>query len=166
MEAEERVYSVNIARIVTKKSPAIITCILGSCLGIILYDSRKKVGSLAHTMLPTIKDANKKRTINPAKYVDSAIEKQLKELNDKGVRKKDLTVRLVGGAKMFGGTGRSDVLNIGDRNAEQAIKTIEKIGIPITGKDLGKDFGRRVEFNLENGKVRVLKANKEIWKEL
>ena len=118
LKVTEWIYSVNIAEIITRKNPAILECVLGSCVGIVFYDPETKTGSLAHAMLPTIKNASRmaKRELNPAKYVDSAIELQLKKLRLLNVKKSNLVAKLVGGAQMF--SFRHSVMNIGTRNIE------------------------------------------------
>ena len=52
---------------------AITTLGLGSCVGIVLYDSLKKVAGMAHIMLPDSKQA-RQMVPNRAKYADTAID--------------------------------------------------------------------------------------------
>ncbi|MFH1767841.1 MAG: chemotaxis protein CheD [Candidatus Omnitrophota bacterium] len=60
------------AEVKISSAPDILTTRgLGSCVGIVLYDSIKQIGGLAHPMLPDIEKARIKT--NPAKFVDSVI---------------------------------------------------------------------------------------------
>jgi chemotaxis protein CheD len=151
---------------VTKTSPAVLTCVLGSCLGIALYDPIKKNGSLAHAMLPSIKNATRRGLLKPKKYVDSAIEVQLKQMLKLGSKPKDIVAKLIGGASMFKGTKMNPIFNIGDRNAEIAIKILNEKKIKIKSKDLGRTFGRTVKFSLYNGYVRIFKAGGAPWRSI
>ncbi len=46
-------FIVGMGRIVVERDPAVLSCIgLGSCIGVSLYDKEKKIGGLAHIMLP------------------------------------------------------------------------------------------------------------------
>lgn len=157
-------FNVNIATIVTKAEPAILTSVLGSCLGIVLYDPKKKNGSLAHAMLPSIDNASKRGLEKPAKYVDSAIEIQLKKLNKLGSKPSDLVAKLIGGASMFKARGQNTWFNIGERNVEIALEILKKLDIKVVAKDVGYDFGRSIEFNLSTGIITISKAGGKQWK--
>ncbi|MHA2364246.1 MAG: chemotaxis protein CheD [Candidatus Hodarchaeales archaeon] len=157
---------VKIARIETRRSPAILSCVLGSCIGIVLYDSNYKIESLAHAMLSSVKHAIKKQKINPSKYVDTAIDIQLKEMNELGSKMKNIKAKLVGGASMFKKNIKGSIFNIGERNIEIAKDVLQEKNIKIIGKDLEKNFGRTLEFYLRTGKVRIYKAGGAFWKQI
>ena len=64
---------VGMADLKTCVSPDAITTLgLGSCVGIVLYDSVTKVAGLAHIMLPDSKQF--KTVANPLKYADLGVE--------------------------------------------------------------------------------------------
>ena len=52
--------------------------LLGSCIGLALYDRRRKIGGLAHIVLP----ASRGRTELPGKFVDTAIPGLLREMEE------------------------------------------------------------------------------------
>ncbi|MEW6685097.1 MAG: chemotaxis protein CheD [Candidatus Edwardsbacteria bacterium] len=147
-------------------SPEILaTSALGSCLAIILYDAKKKIGGLAHVMLPDFSLCKDKD--NPAKFPVSAIDAMVEEMKKKGTNIKDITAKLVGGANMFANVIRREVgtMNIGERNIRQAKEHLQKREIPLVSEDTGGDYGRSLEFYLETGLVivkSVRMGNKEI----
>ena len=57
---------------------------LGSCVAITLYDPEEKIGGLAHAMLPK----NRGSTKQPGKYVDTAVDKLVEKLEERGAKKK------------------------------------------------------------------------------
>ena len=61
--------NIGIADLGVGKSPNILRTILGSCIGICIYDSTTRTGGLSHIMLPS----SKKNAANPRKYADTAI---------------------------------------------------------------------------------------------
>lgn len=145
---------VKMADLVVSKAPNTLSTLgLGSCLGITLYDPAKKVGGLAHVMLPDI-NAVKIRT-NKAKFVNTAIEEILKEMIDLGANKKNIEAKIIGGAHMFGFVKSNILLNVGERNINKAREELERRGVKIVGEDVGWDYGRSVFFNLADGSVKV-----------
>lgn len=47
------------------------------------------------------------------------------------------------------------VIQIGKRNIEAVYQILEENNIPIVGEDLGKDYGRTMEFYTEDGRVKI-----------
>lgn len=142
---------VKMADLSVAKHPAIlITQSLGSCVGIALYDRKKKIVGLAHIMLA---DSNAvKNNNNKAKFADTAIEEMLKKMLFLGSVKNDIIAKIAGGACMFSYTNNSDnFLNIGKRNIESTIKYLELKRIPLISMDVGGNYARTVEFDSGTG---------------
>lgn len=161
MSSTELRMNVAVAEVLTAKSPYILETLLGSCIAIILYDKNQKLGSLAHALLPTV--ANEKKiddSFNPKKYVDFLFEIQLKKFILKNIKPKDLVAKLVGGGNMFSEKSNSNS-HIGKKNTEKAIEMLGKYKIPIVSKDVGRHFGRKIEFFLETGEVKIYKSGGE-----
>lgn len=145
---------VKMADLVVSKAPNILSTLgLGSCLGITLYDPIKKIGGLAHIMLPDI-NAVKIRT-NKAKFVNTAIEEMLQEMLDLGAGKKNIEAKIIGGAHMFGFVKSNVLLNVGERNVSKAREELDRAGIRIVAEDVGLDYGRSVFFHLADGSVKI-----------
>ena len=83
------------------KSPAtLITLGLGSCVGVVLYDSLTKVGGLAHVMLPD-SNLSSKKEYNPGKFADTAIDALIQDMLGLGVDRSNIISKIAGGAQMF-----------------------------------------------------------------
>ena len=139
---------------------AITTLGLGSCVGIVLYDSTTKIAGLAHIMLP---DSTQIRSNeNVAKFADTGIDALIAMLAKKGVSKTRLVAKIAGGAKMFATTGASNIGNIGARNAEAAKQILRKKGIRLIAEDTGLNYGRTVELHCETGEFYIKSVGKSI----
>ena len=158
------IINVSISDLNTSKSPDQLQTILGSCIAICLWDPNQKIGSLAHALLPSIEFSSAKSQRNPKKYVDRLIDIQLAELQSKGVLRKNLVAKIVGGANMFSEVIPDNDGHVGKKNARKAIEILEKYNIPILAKDTGNFFGRKITFDLETGKITIQKPTGELWK--
>jgi len=56
----------------------LVTLGLGSCVGIVLYDKFKRIGGMAHIMLPSSKEI--RNNANRAKFADTALDEMLFEI--------------------------------------------------------------------------------------
>lgn len=136
-----------------KDYDSLITLGLGSCVGIVLYDKFKKIGGMAHIMLPSSKDI--KNNSNKAKFADTALNEMLNDMIRRGASKNRMIAKIAGGAQMFNISIKSDTLNIGRRNVE-AVKTIlSEYRITIISEDVLGNHGRTIEFNCTNGELSI-----------
>ncbi len=118
---------------------------LGSCIGLIIHDTKLGIGGMAHIMLP---ESGGKRD-RLGKYADTAVAILLGDLSKKGCAQKTLQAKLVGGAQMF--ANFSGNLSIGERNVEAVRAKLKENRIPIKGEDVGGTKGRTVMYCPEKG---------------
>ena len=130
---------------------------LGSCVGIALYYRPRKIGGLAHIMLPDM-DQFKHRS-NRGKFANPAILDMVAKMEEKGAKRALMKAKIVGGARMFMLAGNSSMLNIGERNVEKVKEILKSLSIPVMGEDLGGSYGRSMYFDLETGDVKVSTMN-------
>jgi chemotaxis protein CheD len=144
---------VGMADLKVAKFPDVLTTLgLGSCVGITLYDSKTKIGGLAHVMLPSYKGFEGQ---NIAKFADSGIVELLKQMKSIGANQATLVAKIAGGAHMFGKTQNNDMLKIGERNAAASIAVLNVLKIPIKANDTGGTKGRTIELYTENGALKI-----------
>lgn len=151
---EGNLIEVQMAQMVISQAPSVlVTKGLGSCLGITFFDPFRKIGAMAHPMLP---DFSKSRAqVNPNRYVNSVIKSTLEELKNKGCSSSRLEIKIFGGAHMFRCINTDSVLNVGQRNTEIAWAVFKELGLNILGQEVGGTFGRTIFLNLETGKVLI-----------
>ena len=122
---------------------------LGSCVGIAIVDPVTKIGGLAHVMLPD--STAIRENSNIAKFADTGITELVRQMVAKGAVKSRMVAKIAGGAQMFSFNNNSDLLRVGDRNAEASRKKLEELGIPLLSSDTGDSYGRTVIFYPETG---------------
>jgi len=140
------------------------TWALGSCIAIILFDPYKKIGGLAHCMLPEphgIVDS-------VGKYVVTAIPEMVKCFKKLGVQEKTLRAAIVGGASVlkmsFTSVSANDTLGgIGLRNVKKAKDVLHSLGIPIDVNETGGNRGRNLLFKPVTGEVLIAYVKKPDW---
>ncbi|OQY10770.1 MAG: chemotaxis protein CheD [Fusobacteriia bacterium 4572_132] len=136
---------------ISKAPDRLMTLGLGSCVGITMYDRIKKVGGLAHIMLPKNNNPEKRSS----KFADNAIEDMLGELLKIGVKTRNIETKIVGGAQMFSFAGANNKKSVGHRNVVAVKKILMELKLKIKIEDVGGTFGRTIELNLENGELMV-----------
>jgi chemotaxis protein CheD len=151
------IITVGVAQMRYASSPVILRTILGSCVGICIYDRVKKIGGMAHILLPQ----NQKRGQNLEKYADTAVPLLVKELLKFGAKIENLSAKITGGAAMFKFGANAIFGQIGERNIEQTKIELEKLGIAILVEDLGGSLGRVIDFYLEDGRMKVKAGGQE-----
>jgi len=139
---------VGMGQIVAAAKPANLTAILGSCVGVALYHPRRRVGALAHVVLPSANG----RVATPGKFADSAIPSMIQQMESLGANRAGIMVKIAGGACMFGASGP---LQIGDANVDAVIKALADVGLRVNAQDTGGVKGRRVSFRADTGEMLV-----------
>ena len=153
----ETLLNVGVAQVRMAKEPTVLRTILGSCVGICIYDRMKKIGGLAHVLLPldTVNGAS------PEKYADTAIPLLVQMLLKEGAKKEFLSAKIAGGASMFKFESNVTLGQIGDRNVEETKKMLAKLQIPLLEEDTGGNSGRVIDFYLIDGHLKVKAAGQE-----
>lgn len=142
-------------------SPDGITTLgLGSCVGVVLYDSVSKICGMVHVMLPD--STAVRNNSNIAKFADTGIKELLKRLEAKGVSRVRLKAKIAGGAQMFAFNSESEMMRIGDRNVEACKKILKDLQIPIVSEDTGLNYGRTVTFYPETSDYEIKAVGKPI----
>lgn len=135
-------------------SPDILTTLgLGSCVGIVLYDTVNHIGGLAHAMLPD--STQIRNNSNFAKFVDTATKTLLENMLQEGANRKYIHAKLAGGAQMFKFSGSNDLMKIGERNVIAAKKMLKELNIRLLAEDTGENYGRTIELNSSDGSLLI-----------
>ncbi|WP_250846846.1 chemotaxis protein CheD [Aquisphaera insulae] len=148
------VLSVAIGRWAVAAAPTRIKTLLGSCVGVVLYDRVARVGGLAHIVLPDSRGA----TDQPGKFADTAIPGMVADM-EKLLRVRTvgrLVAKVLGGASMFATSPQaSQALNIGRMNAEAVERILGELRIPIVARDTGGGSGRHLTLDTASGIVAI-----------
>jgi chemotaxis protein CheD len=147
------VIMVGMADMNVASNPDILTTLgLGSCVGIVLYDTVRLIGGLAHIMLP---NSNGFEGHNRAKFADTAIIELINKMGRMGAKRPALVAKLAGGSHMFSGTTSVNVLKVGERNISACVQILNLLKIPILANDTGGHHGRTIEFYTATGALKI-----------
>jgi chemotaxis protein CheD len=142
-------------QVLVASEPTVITTILGSCVSVCLFDSRRHVGGINHFMLPNW--AGRGRASE--RFGNVAVENLIERMLAAGCSTGDITAKLYGGSHLLRGSddgaepGPSAVL--GARNVEVARALLVGSRIEIVAEDVGGRLGRKLAFCSDDGTVQL-----------
>lgn len=131
----------------------LVDTVLGSCISVCLYDPILKHGGINHYMLPLWNGEG----IPTPKYGNIANEKLLEAMLLSGSKKELLVAKVFGGANQTTG-----ILNIGQRNYDIALSSLDKFKIKIVAQSVLGEYGRKIIFNTSDGSVMMKMLNRKI----
>lgn len=139
---------VGIAEIVVARNEGILRTLLGSCVGLALYDHRSRTGGMAHIVLPSSNGVS----APIGKYADTAIPELIRQMIQLGGKSSHFSAKIAGGANMFATTTQR---SIGDQNLAAVRELLQQMMIPMSGSHCGGTQGRRMALNVSTGEVIV-----------
>jgi chemotaxis protein CheD len=142
-------------RVTNDPAAILVTYALGSCIGVVVYDPKVKVGGLLHYMLPDSSLDPDKAGKNPFMFADTGILHLFREVYKLGAEKGRMTVKIAGGSQLL---DDSSQFNIGKRNYAALRKIFWNHGVLIQGEAIGGNTNRTVRLDLSSGRVWVKTA--------
>lgn len=125
-----------------------LVTVLGSCVSLCLRDRESGFGGMNHFMLPE-GDAG---TGDSARYGAYAMEVLINEVLKRGGRRERLEAKLFGGGAVL---ADMTLLNVGERNAEFALKYLATERIAVAARDLLGAWPRKLYYFPASGRVRL-----------
>lgn len=149
---------------VTDGPDVVLICLgLGSCVAISLYDPVRRVGGMAHMVLP---DSSAGRpSAGSAKFVDQAIPMLLDELRQAGANVRRLVVDIAGGASMLASSIAGGPEQVGPRNVNAVTEVLAEAGIHMRSAETGGNHGRTVRLHIATGELEVSTAGSSVARE-
>lgn len=109
--------------------PKLLKALLGSCVGVAIYDKTANIGGIIHLLLP--EPATLGSSWSPCSYATSGLPLFINTLLHFGAQAENLQAVITGGA-LFGGISQQDIaLNIGGRCVEKVHEVLRERQIPI-----------------------------------
>ncbi len=136
---------------------------IGSCVVIAAYDSRKKVGVLAHVMLPGA--APEGKSLQKTRYAADAIREIINRMTLLGVNKDNIEACLVGGGNVL----KREDDTICRENIASVIEFLNEERIKIGSKAVGGTERRTISLDVKNGTIHYTEGDskeKLLWKSL
>lgn len=138
---------IHVGQIHVDSSPSAISTVLGSCVAVCLYDSRLGIGGMNHYLLPFWNGNG----LQSPKFGNISIPKLIESMMAKGSTNRTIEAKIFGGASMS--IGASEAMMIGKKNILVAKEILKEYNITIVAEDVGGQNGRKIQFDLERGKV-------------
>ncbi len=139
----------------------LITLGLGSCIGLVVYDSFAKIAGMAHIMLPDSRGLHASEKVG--KFADTAVPAIIEEMLRRGATRPRIKAKIAGGAQMFSLPGASaEFLTVGAKNVSETKKRLARMGIALISSDTGGNKGRTIEFSTSNWMLKVKTLGKGV----
>lgn len=119
---------------------------LGSCIAVVLFDPGRRLGGIAHIMLPGRADP---RSDAPARYAHTGIGSLIRGIERLHGGSFHLQACLIGGANVLKRSGDS----IGRENRESIVSFLGALGITVAGERTGGFERYSAILNLNEGTV-------------
>lgn len=145
-----RPLSLPMGEIAVAQTSGILRTLLGSCLGLALYDRSLKIAALGHIVLP-----NSLGKIHPpGKFADTAVPAMIGHMQELAAASPlRLRAKIAGGANMFVSTDSRNT--VGVQNVEAIERILDDLRIPIIGRHCGGEQGRRMMLDAATGIVTI-----------
>ena len=128
------------------------TLSLGSCIGVCLYDPTTTIGGMLHYQLPSSTMNPGRAKQNPLMFADTGMKLLIDKILAMGANKKQLQVKIAGGATMDTGPNGFD---IGKRNYLAIKKVLWQHGMFIDAEDIGGSSPRNMYLEIADGTVKI-----------
>ncbi|MDA8427540.1 MAG: chemotaxis protein CheD [Treponema sp.] len=136
----------------SEASDVIKTYALGSCVAVLIYDTKLAIAGMIHIALPDSKvDAERARSL-PGYFADTGLPLMIEEMKRRGAARGSVWVKLAGGASVMDPGGFFD---IGKRNILAAKRILWGSSLGPLAEDTGGDLSRTVSFAVADGQTTI-----------
>ncbi len=143
---DHSVINVDTGEIRVSSEPVIIRAVaLGSCIAVIIYDRSKKIGGIAHIMLPG--RSPKGNGESKTKYAEDALDILFDTVKKLNMKTSDWEISIVGGANVL------QEGNIPDKVIKSVLDYLKKLNIEWNNKRVGGTERRSAFLDTTSGKV-------------
>ena len=136
--------------------PGRVKTVLGSCVAITMRERISGVSAIVHCLLPNA--GMPFDSLPPGdcyRYVDSAVAGMLDGFARRGVRSRDLEIKLFGGSDHLEKLPGTEFFHVGSRNVASALDALWARGLAPLSQGVGGRRGRLIEFDTCTGAVLV-----------
>ena len=140
-------------------SGGVIRTVVGSCVAVVLWDSKIRVGGMNHYIYAHTTKHDKATT----RFGNVALPALFRMMHREfGCRASDIHAQIIGGASPLQFTSKTGGID----NIKVARKYLHRAGIRIVSEDTGGYMGRKVLFDTATGQVAIIKVQqlrREDW---
>lgn len=138
------------------KRPVVVTTVLGSCVSATFYHQATGLSAICHALQPQCSSGEPCPERCPVRYryAVCAIQAMTQQMISRGVRPREIEVKLFGGAALIGGSHpKTTAISMGRQNVTAAIESIHECGLVLKVMDVGGSFGRKIIFDTATGEI-------------
>lgn len=135
------------------------TYALGSCVAVLIYDTKVRVAGLIHVALPESKIDEARSRTQPGYFADSGLPLMIEEMKALGASRGNVWVKLAGGASVMDPAGFFD---IGKRNILAVKRVLWKSSLGPIAEDTGGNISRTVSMAVSDGIV-LISSGQKSW---
>ncbi len=148
--------TINAGELYVSSEDEVIGTVLGSCVAVCLYDSKKLISGMNHFMLPGRVCKADLFADNSAKYGIVAIRELVESMEKKGARRESISAKVFGGGRVIDIDDTGSGISQDNVRLARAILEIEDIS--ITHVDHGGNYMRKLFMDVTSGKVFLKKT--------
>ena len=146
---------IHVGQIHIDSGSSAISTVLGSCVAVCIYDSKLGIGGMNHYLLPFWNGHG----LQTPKFGNISIPRLIESMQERGSRIEAMEAKIFGGASM--NISASENMMIGQKNIIVAKEILKEYKIPIVAEDVGGQNGRKIQFDLQRGKVLLKYTSKQ-----
>jgi chemotaxis protein CheD len=138
------------------KRPVVVTTVLGSCVSATFFHQLSGIAVICHALQPRCAQGESclESCAVRYRYAVCAIQAMTRQMAARGIRPREIEVKLFGGAALIGTTRpEAAAISMGRQNISAAIETINDCGLFLKVMDVGGSFGRKIIFDTATGEV-------------
>ena len=157
----KKVIDVNTGEVKVGRGRLILRAIaIGSCIVIAAYDRKRKIGAMAHIMLP---GTAPQHSLEKTKYASDGIEQLFNQMLEAGANTHETDVCLVGAGNVL----QKEDDTVCEANIKSVLSILAEKNIVIRASVLGGIKRKSVFMDIENGCISYIEADdkeKILWK--
>ena len=142
----------------SKTEDHIKTYALGSCLAVIIFDTKIGIAGMIHIALPDSTIDSVKAKTSPGYFADTGLPLMIEEMKKRGSVRANIHVKIVGGASIMDDKG---IFDIGKRNLLAVKRILWKSSLGAVGEDTGGEISRTVTVKVGNAETTISSGAKE-----
>lgn len=140
------------------KVPTVISTVLGSCVGVCLFEKKERIGGLNHILLPGKPDLNYFN--DSARYGINAMELLINGIIKLGGKKENIIAKAFGGACVTSSFSYEN--GPGQKNVEFVNRFLKDEAIKLVCHDLGGYDIRKIFLHSNTGDVFLKRLNSSL----
>ncbi len=136
--------------------PRLLQAFLGTCVGVVVFDTTAGVGGLIHLLLS--EPISLGSMGSPEKYATTGMPLFLKQLINLGATRDNMQAVVAGGALVGPLTPQDMSLDVGGRTAEKVLAVLDGEGIAVVQSETGGFFTCSIELDMQHWEWRIQPA--------